>query len=154
MNRGSHRRRDTPGADWSAKSNATPPVTGHSRREFLLQASAAVLTLTGAARAAAAPATPLNSLLELNATEAVAAMRRGDVTVESYAAVVLERCTAYSALNAFITLQPDKVLAAARACDLQRRAGAKTGPLFGLPIPIKDSVNTIDYLATGGTPAL
>ena len=31
---------------------------------------------------------------------------------------------------------------------------APAGPLFGLPIPVKDSVNTKDYATTGGTPAL
>jgi mandelamide amidase len=46
------------------------------------------------------------------------------------------------------------VLEDARARDRERRAGAKLGPLFGLPIPVKDSVNTRDYPTTGGTPAL
>ena len=38
--------------------------------------------------------------------------------------------------------------------DLERRRGAGAGPLFGLPIPVKDSVNTRDYPTSGGTPAL
>ncbi len=46
------------------------------------------------------------------------------------------------------------MLEAARDCDRRRLAGAKSGPLFGLPIPIKDSVNTHDYPTTAGTPAL
>jgi mandelamide amidase len=46
------------------------------------------------------------------------------------------------------------VLEAARACDQHRGAGGKLGPLFGLPIPVKDSVNTLDYPTTAGTPAL
>jgi mandelamide amidase len=58
------------------------------------------------------------------------------------------------ALNAFITLEPDRVREDARARDIERKAGKPLGPLFGLPIPVKDSVNTRDYPTTGGTPAL
>jgi mandelamide amidase len=46
------------------------------------------------------------------------------------------------------------VLAAARECDRRQRAGTPLGPLHGLPIPIKDSVNTRDLPTTAGTPAL
>jgi mandelamide amidase len=93
-------------------------------------------------------------LLRLSAGEAVARMSRGEITVESYASALLERCKRASALNAFITLEPERVLEAARACDRHRRKGGKTGPLFGLPIPVKDSVNTKDYPTSAGTPAL
>ena len=93
-------------------------------------------------------------LLELSAGEAVERMSRGEITVEHYANVLLERCKLASALNAFITLEPDRVLEEARACDRLRQKGGKTGPLFGLPIPVKDSVNTKDYPTTAGTPAL
>lgn len=41
-----------------------------------------------------------------------------------------------------------------RARDRERRDGKPTGLLFGLPIPVKDSVNTADYPTSGGTPAL
>jgi len=51
-------------------------------------------------------------------------------------------------------LEPARVLEDARARDRERLAGAKPGPLFGLPIPVKDSVNTRDYPTTAGTPAL
>jgi mandelamide amidase len=93
-------------------------------------------------------------LLELSAGEAVARMSRGEITVERYAGALLARCEATRALNAFITLEPARVLEAARARDCERQAGGKTGPLFGLPIPVKDSVNTRDYPTTAGTAAL
>ena len=41
-----------------------------------------------------------------------------------------------------------------RACDRRRAGGAPLGPLHGLPIPVKDSLNTRDYPTTAGTPAL
>ena len=81
-------------------------------------------------------------------------MARGELSAEHYARAVLERCAAGRGLNAFITLDPQKVLEDARACDDARRNGSPPGPLFGLPIPVKDSVNTRDYPTTAGTPGL
>lgn len=81
-------------------------------------------------------------------------MSRGELSAERYAEALLARCRSAHALNAFISLEPPRVLEAARARDQERHAGAKPGPLFGLPMPIKDSVNTKDYPTTGGTPAL
>ncbi len=125
------------------------------RRRFVLQA-AAVAGL-GAARVTRA-ATPAGTAPPLWPTSARARpslrMTRGELTCERYAQALLERCAQQKNLNAFITLEPARVLEQARARDGERRAGAKPGPLFGLPIPVKDSVNTSDYPTTGGTPAL
>ncbi len=126
-----------------------------SRRSFVLGASAAVAVTRipvalGASTSAGQPA----SLIDLGAVEAVAAMSRGEISAERYAGTLLGRCTAGKALNAFITLEPERVLEAARGCDRERLAGKKPGALFGLPIPVKDSVNTAEYRTTAGTPAL
>lgn len=92
--------------------------------------------------------------LELSAVEAVGRMGEGDLKAEDYASALLARCEAGRPLNAFISLSPETVLEAARAADRHRAAGKALGPLHGLPIPIKDSVNTRDYPTTSGTPAL
>ena len=81
-------------------------------------------------------------------------MKRGDITAERYAAALLERCEAGKRLNAFITLDPPRVEAAAREADRRRASGETLGPLHGLPIPIKDSVNTKELPTTAGTPGL
>lgn len=126
-----------------------------SRRTFVLGASATLaMTAAPGAFAGSSGSDETASLLNLSATDAVARMSRGEFTVERYASALLARCAALRSLNAFITLEPARVLEAARACDLRRRSGAKTGPLFGLPVPVKDSVNTKDYWTTAGTPAL
>jgi len=93
-------------------------------------------------------------LLELSAAQAVTQMTRGELKAERYAEALLARCRAAAALGAFITLEPQRVLEQARALDRARQAGEAPGPLFGLPIPVKDSVNTKEYRTTGGTPAL
>jgi len=115
--------------------------------------TAAAVSLS-AVRGLSSAATAHERLADLSATEAVARMSRGELTCERYAEALLERCRAGSALNAFITLDPARVLEDARARDRERRGGAKPGLLFGLPIPVKDSVNTRDYPTSGGTPAL
>jgi mandelamide amidase len=95
-----------------------------------------------------------SALTELSAVQAVAAMTRGELSAEAYAAALLRRCEDERALNAFITLEPERVREAARQRDGERRTSRRVGPLFGLPIPVKDSVNTRDYPTTAGTPAL
>src|ERR1700756_3298813 len=95
-----------------------------------------------------------NELVELSAVDVVAKLRNGEVTAERYATALLERCQQGKALNAFITLPQERVLEAARAADRLRSSGAKLGALHGLPISVKDSVNTKEMPTTGGTPAL
>ena len=99
-------------------------------------------------------ATPPERLTDLSASEATARMARGEMSAESYAGALITRCESLRSLNAFISFEPARVLEAARECDRYRASGGKPGPLFGLPIPIKDSVNTRDYRTTAGTPAL
>ncbi len=125
------------------------------RRTFVLGAAAAATVAAARGPAAAGSSQPqMSQLTELGAVEAVAQMSRGELSAERYAEALLDRCRAARALNAFITIEPERVLEDARTRDRERRAGAKPGPLFGLPIPVKDSVNTRDYPTTGGTPAL
>ena len=123
-----------------------------SRREFIAMtaASLAVQGLGAGVARAMMPREPL----ELSAAQAVAAMQRGDMKAEDYAGLLLARCEAGKHLNAFISLDPARVLEAARAADRRRAARAFLGPLHGLPIPVKDSVNTRDLPTTSGTPAL
>jgi indoleacetamide hydrolase len=134
-----------------------PQSAAVSRRQFLVTASAAAAaTAVACGRRApkTPPATGSAELLALSAIDAVAALARGDVTAERYASALLAQCDRGKALNAFITLEPASVLEAARAADRLRSSGAKLGPLHGLPIPIKDSINTKHFPTTAGTPAL
>ena len=94
------------------------------------------------------------ALCQLSASRAVALMVAGEMTAEAYATALLERCGEYAHLNAFISIDPHYVLAQARAADAHRAAGKSLGLLHGLPVPVKDSVNTADYPTTGGTGAL
>jgi indoleacetamide hydrolase len=140
-----------------------------SRRELVLGAAASVLSVGGACQAvpsfgtaheqeSRSPGLPRaetsRQLLDLSAVNAVDAMRTGALTAERYAETLLERCARLKALNAFITLEPSLVLEQAREADRRRANGAPLGPLHGLPIPVKDSLNTAQYPTSGGTPGL
>jgi indoleacetamide hydrolase len=94
------------------------------------------------------------NLIELSATVAVEAMRNGDIKAEDYARALLDKARDLDSLNAFRILNCEMVLQAARAADKSRASGAALSLLHGLPIPVKDSVNTKDLPTSNGTYAL
>ena len=122
-----------------------------NRRTFLAQ-TAAMAAWTTACRSTSTD-TPAD-VTELTATAAVVAMRRGDLKAEVYARALLDRAQRLTTLNAFRAIERDSVLEAARAADQARKSGAPVGLLHGLPIPVKDSVNTVSLPTTNGTAAL
>ncbi|SDS64132.1 indoleacetamide hydrolase [Bradyrhizobium canariense] len=84
------------------------------------------------------------------AAEIVASIRSKKTTAVSAVRAALERAEQLKDLNAFIILNRDGALAAAAQVD----EGKKTGPLAGLPVVVKDNINTDDMPTSGGTPAL
>jgi mandelamide amidase len=93
------------------------------------------------------------ALSELGARGAADAVRNGEQTAEALAEALLARCAA-SPLNAFISLEADRLRAPARAADQRRQRGERLGPLHGVPLALKDNIDTADFPTTGGTPAL
>jgi mandelamide amidase len=75
------------------------------------------------------------------------------MTATSAAKAAIERAEQLKDLNAFIFINKDGALAAAAEID-EGRSGPFAGPLAGLPIVIKDNINTADMPTSGGTPAL
>lgn len=59
----------------------------------------------------------------------------------------------HSNLNAISSFDPDLLTRMARKAD-ETRAVGDAGPLCGLPLVVKDNINTIAYPTTGGTSAL
>ncbi len=128
-----------------------------TRRRFLLGAPLGVsalsaFTVSEAGEAEAAPSQG-RDLLELTATEAVSLLRSGDLPAEKYAQALLDQCRQHRALNAFIWQNEEQVLAAARAADTHRTTKLR-GPLHGLPLLIKDNIDTASAPTSAGTPAL
>jgi Asp-tRNA(Asn)/Glu-tRNA(Gln) amidotransferase A subunit family amidase len=94
------------------------------------------------------------ALAELGAVEAAVAIRAGDFSAQALVEALLDRCARAVPLNAFISLDPDAVRAAARNADQRRQRGERLGPLHGVPIVLKDNFDTVDFPTTAGTPAL
>src|SRR5277367_4779812 len=125
--------------------NAEDGSSSTTRRRFLSATPVGVSALSayamsGGIQAEAAPSES-RDLLELTATETVSLLRSGDLSAEKYAQALLDQCRKHRALNAFIWQSEDQVLAAARAADTQRTT-KRPGQLHGLPILIKDNIET------------
>ena len=85
---------------------------------------------------------------ELSATEAARAIRNRDCLSEDLLAACLDRIARREpVVGAWVHLEPEKALEAARRCD---RAPAK-GPLHGVPVAIKDIIDTADMPTALGT---
>ena len=79
------------------------------------------------------------------------ALERGEITAEDATRAFLARIEARdSALRAFIRVMRDEALAAARASDERRRAGAGKGTLDGIPLAIKDNIDVAGVPTSGG----
>ncbi len=78
-------------------------------------------------------------------------MKTGQLTSEALVRAYLARIRALDrqgpALHALISLNPD-ALAQARALDLERRARGPRGALHGIPVLLKDNIETADRMPT------
>ncbi len=129
-----------------------------SRRAFLQTSGAlAASTLFGGALSSCGGGSQGMSTVEqreMTATQAVGAIRDGIVTAEAYITTLLARADQVADLNALIALNRTGAIEAARRIDTLRNSGAALPPLAGLPIVVKDNINTRDLPTTAGTTAL
>jgi amidase len=88
------------------------------------------------------------ALADLDAADAVARLRRGELTAEALVRACLDRIAAEDGrIGAFEHLDPEVALEAARRID-----GLRTKPLLaGLPVGVKDIFDTFDHPTERGT---
>jgi amidase len=80
------------------------------------------------------------------------AIRSGDVSSVEVVQAFLDRIeTVNEKINAVVVLAGDEALDAARKADAQLSRGEVTGPLHGVPMTIKDSIDTAGIVTTYGT---
>ena len=117
------------------------------RRDFLALTSAAVLG------GVAAPAWGQTSdLADLAMAEAIARVRRRTVSPVDLVRACLARIDAHDAsLHAYITVTRDQALAEARTMEGEGRRGQWRGPLHGIPIALKDNIDTAGVRTTGAS---
>ena len=111
----------------------------------------ALLTIGSLSAAASAQTLTLSSatIEDLNA-----AFDAGTLTSERLVELYLARIEAYNqqgpALNAILWLN-DAALATARALDAERTASGPRSPLHGIPVVLKDNIDTFDMPTTAGS---
>ena len=117
------------------------------------------LTLLVSSLAAQPPSGVPSSLQLVEATvpELQLALRSRLVTSEQLVQMYLARIAAYDdagpMLNAFIHLNAN-ALDEAKARDADRNRGRAHGPLFGIPVLLKDNIDTSDMPTTAGSVSL
>jgi amidase len=146
----------------------------NSRRNFLRTGVTATLATAaypalGAARVADAPTTPVPApvaghferdfeLDEITIDDLQKAFQSGQYScrslTEKYLARIQEIDKAGPMLNSVIELNPD-ALSIADALDQERKSKGPRGPLHGIPVLIKDNIDTADRMnTTAGSLAL
>ncbi|MDW3194201.1 MAG: amidase [Cytophagales bacterium] len=98
------------------------------------------------------------SLLEMTIPELQAKMDSGVLSSEQIVQLYLDRIKAIDEegpqLNSVIEVNPD-ALEIARSMDAERAEGNIRGPMHGIPVMIKDNINTADkMMTTAGAAAL
>ena len=93
-----------------------------------------------------------DSLTGLSLTEASARIRSRAVTPTQLTEACLARIETYNPkLNAFITVLRAQAMAQARELEAEQRAGKLRGPLHGIPIALKDNVDTAGIRTTAAS---
>ncbi|MEU7821151.1 Asp-tRNA(Asn)/Glu-tRNA(Gln) amidotransferase subunit GatA [Catellatospora sp. NPDC049133] len=85
----------------------------------------------------------MSDLIKLTAAELGAKIAAGDVSAEEATRAHLDRIAEVDGrVHAFLHVDSEGAVEAARAVDAKRAAGEKLGPLAGVPIAIKDVIAT------------
>ena len=94
----------------------------------------------------------MNELIGLTAADLAAKLASGEVSSEEATRAHLDRIAETDGeLNAFLAIDADASLAAARAIDERRASGEELGELAGVPLAVKDVLVTTDMPSTSGS---
>jgi aspartyl-tRNA(Asn)/glutamyl-tRNA(Gln) amidotransferase subunit A len=122
-------------------------ASAYNRRSFLA---------TGISAAAGLALGPLlaesRDLTGLTIKKASDLLRRKAVSAVELTQACLQRIETYDPLlNAFITVSREQALSAAREMDAELRRGNWRGPLHGIPIAVKDNIDTAGVRTTAAS---
>jgi amidase len=147
------------------EASMTSPV---SRRDFISLGAAGMVVAGGLPHSAEAATTspgegtpgvspqPMlpareDAFFEKSIADLIAMMARGDLTSRALTERYLQRIAAMDkkgpTLSAVIELNPD-ARAIAESMDAERQAGKVRGPLHGIPVLIKDNIDSADQMRT------
>ncbi|MCK4120517.1 amidase family protein [Ralstonia nicotianae] len=90
-------------------------------------------------------------LVSMTAVQVLVAVSRGELRLVDYVGALLKHAERLSQLNAFRAIDAESLLSSAEEKDLQWAAGVPLDILHGLPVSVKDSVNTSALPTANGT---
>jgi amidase len=119
------------------------------RREFIGTAATAAVGIIAASRSGfAAETVQAFEFEEKTAVELQAMMTKGEMSAKDIAEAYLRRIASVDKpINSIIEVNPDAVKIAEQL-DRERRDGKIRGPLHGIPVVIKDNIDTSDKMKT------
>ena len=91
---------------------------------------------------------------ELTLIDAAAALRTRQLGHLEYVQALLQQADRLTSLNAWISRDPGRLIKQAKALDRISNSPSKHHPLAGIPLAIKDNIDTADLPTSGGTRAL
>ena len=116
-----------------------------TRREFLIAGVAAAVSqgpVFGQSK----------DLTSLTLKQASELLRRKETSAVELTRASLTRIDHHNpTINAFITITRDQALAAAREMDAELKRGMRRGPLHGIPIALKDNIDTAGIRTTAAS---
>jgi aspartyl-tRNA(Asn)/glutamyl-tRNA(Gln) amidotransferase subunit A len=122
--------------------------TGPISRRSLLSAGISLATM-GAMKPA--PANP-SDFASLTLKQASELLRSKGASPVDLTKACLARIEKYNpALNAFITVMTEQALDTARAMEAEQKKGKWRGPLHGIPVAVKDNMDTAGVRTTGAS---
>src|ERR1700736_6309044 len=122
-----------------------------NRRDFM-KTTAAAYALYAATNSTSALAAGSDDLARLTISEAARRIRSKEITATQLAQGCLERIKVFNPkVNAYITVMQEDALAQAAQLDSEAKAGKFRGALHGVPIALKDNIDTAGTRTTGGS---
>src|SRR5215471_9099858 len=118
-----------------------------SRRDVLAAAAAGAAFAAGTA--ARAQATDLTTLTITEAARRIAAHQLSPVELTRAYLERIERLN--PRINAYITVTAEQALGQARAHEAELASGKSRGPLHGIPLALKDNIDTAGVLTTAAS---
>jgi Asp-tRNA(Asn)/Glu-tRNA(Gln) amidotransferase A subunit family amidase len=151
-------------APWAVAASVILPTIARVRLPMMTGVVAAALAAAGTAQAQgpaqrgagqrAEPAA-ITDPTTLTAQESARAFCAGRISSERMVRASLDRIQGHRSLNAFIHVDEQGALAAARDADARRKDGkGACAALAGVPIVVKDNIHVRGLPLTAGTPAL
>ncbi len=125
-----------------------------NRREFVAVGlgAASLKTVAPVMKSVTSEPLPPEELLTLSLSEVSKRLRARQVTSVELTQALLDRVKVYNPkINAFITVMHDQALAQAAQMDAEIKAGKFRSPLHGIPIALKDNIDTAGTRTTAAS---